>query len=297
MEELVDYAAKLTVRDEEGKLDQVGFIPDFPRSHTGLYVRMFGGAVYDAGGAGLTANSQAAIDAQNWQSQFYGIHAPEDLEDFVSSFTPYMDSSHPVFAGRRMSCQQCHRAAPIRSKRIPDTGFYEGRIAMMVDGQWQVHLDALSPDEPPVYYGVAPLPPPAAHPERAGTVVVQGPVVFIPAGALDKEAAANLLAWMMSPGILAEAAYAHALLPTSRLAAREPRFGEIPGFGLFVDLLAHPHAGATLTTPISQALNEALGRVEEEVLHRGGDPVPLLDEVQAGLAPGLREASARHDGP
>jgi spermidine/putrescine-binding protein len=54
--------------------------------------------------------------------------------------------------------------------------------------------------------------------------VVQGPVLIIPAGAMDKEAAANLLAWMMSPEILAEAAYANSLLPASRTSAQDPRF-------------------------------------------------------------------------
>ena len=49
---------------------------------------------------------------------------------------------------------------------------------------------------------------------RVRTAVVQGPVVFIPAGGTDKEAAANLLAWMMSPEIVAEETYTTFSLPT-----------------------------------------------------------------------------------
>ena len=167
---------------------------------------------------------------------------------------------------------------------------------MMIDGEWQVSPNALSHQEPQVNYGVAPLPPPSAHPERANTAVVQGPVLIIPAGAMDKEAAANLLAWMMSPEILAEAAYANSLLPTSRTSAQDPRFEQIPNFKVFVDLMTHPNAKPALTTPISSALNEALGEVEVE-LHKGGDPAPLLDEVQAEFAPRLKEALSYHDGP
>jgi hypothetical protein len=66
---------------------------------------------------------------------------------------------------------------------------------------------------------------------------------------------------------------------------------------VFVDLMAHPNAKPALTTPISSELNEALGQVEVELLHKGGDPAPLLDEVQAEFAPKLQEALSYHDGP
>jgi multiple sugar transport system substrate-binding protein len=297
LEELVEYANKLTLRGEKGELSQVGFIPDFPRSHADLYVRMFGGAFYGDEGAELTVNSQPVIDALNWQMQFYNIYAPEDLKDFVSSFTPYMTSRHAMYAGRRLDCQQCHRSSPIQNRRTPDAGFYQGRIAMMLGGEWQVSPTALSRAEPRVNYGVAPFPPPSAHPERASTAVVQGPVVIMPAGATDKGAAAQLLAWMMSPETLAEAAYANSLLPTSRTAAQDPRFREIPDLWVFMDLLAHPNAKHPVTTPIGPDLNEALGQVEAELLHQGGDPVQLLNELQARFAPKLREAMAYHDKP
>ena len=122
--------------------------------------------------------------------------------------------------------------------------------------------------------------------------------MFMPVGAVDKEAAAHLLAWMTSPSILAEAAYTHALLPTSRTAARDPRFQQMPGLDLFLDLMAHANAQPAPTTPIGEDLNRALGEVEEALLHKGsGEPAALLGEVQAELAPRLREALGHPDGP
>ena len=297
IEEVVEYASKLTIRDETGELRQVGFIPDFPRSHADLYVRMFGGASYSGDGAELAVNSQPVVDALSWQMSFYSSNAPEDLKDFVSSFTPYMASHHPLYAGRRLSCQQCHRSAPIQNGKTPDTGFSEGKIAMMIDGQWQVSANALSHEKFQVNYGVAPFPPPSAYPERANTVVVRGPVVIIPAGAMDKEAAVQLLAWMMSPESVAESAYANSLLPTSRTVGQNSRFQQVLDFKMFMDLMAHPDAKPAVTMPVSSELNEALGQVEEEVLHKGGDPVPLLDELQAQFAPKLKEPSSYQDGP
>ena len=180
MEQLVEYASKLTLRNADGELFQVGFIPDFPRSHTDLYVRLFGGSLYNDDGTALTVNSQPVVDALNWQRQFYNLYSPEELQDFIASFTPYMSSSHPVFAGRRMSCQGCHRSSPLQDKKIPEVGFSEGRLAMMVAGEWQAGRNDRSPELLPVNYGVAPFPPSSADPGQADTAIVQGPVVIIP---------------------------------------------------------------------------------------------------------------------
>jgi multiple sugar transport system substrate-binding protein len=141
-----------------------------------------------------------------------------------------------------LSCQQCHPANPRVDAKIPEHGFYDGKVAMMVDGQWPVWPSYAPHFQPEPNYGVAPFPPPADNPERTNSVVVEGPVVIIPAGATDRQAAADLLAWMMSPEIVAEEAYTRANLPTSREAAQDSRFQRIPNFGLFIQLLAHPNA-------------------------------------------------------
>jgi multiple sugar transport system substrate-binding protein len=296
MEELVEYADKLTVRDEEGELRQIGFVPDLFRSHTDLYARMYGGSFYGDNGTAVTLSAQPVVDALNWQRQFYERYGAEEVVEFASSLNRYLDSGHPVYAGRRLSCQQCHRNPPRKSDRLPDHSFYAGKVAMVVGGAWQVgenyaHL------RPELNYGVAPFPPPADHPARANTTVVEGTVTILPTGARDKEEAARLLAWMMSPQVMAEATYAHAILPSRRTAAEDPRFLNTPGFEVFVELLAHPNAAHTVTTPISPEVNEALARVEAEVLHGGNSAAALLlDEVQVELAPRL-EGTLRQSPP
>jgi hypothetical protein len=52
-----------------------------------------------------------------------------------------------------------------------------------------------------------------------------------------------------------------------------------------------------VTTPICAELNAALGQAEAEVLHEGGDPVSLLNQVQGELGARLREAAAGSGGP
>ncbi|MBE0695576.1 MAG: extracellular solute-binding protein, partial [Anaerolineaceae bacterium] len=263
MEDLVVFADKLTKKGDNGKLTQVGFIPDFSWSHTDLYVTMLGGYWYSPDGMQLTANSQPMIDALKWQQQFYTKYGADDVLSFTSALGGYMS---------------------------PDQGFYAGKIAMMVDGEWQVGPNFIQQYKPELNYGVAAFPPPADHPERAGTVVSQGTVAMIPSGVKDEDASAKLLAWMMSPEILAEEMVANYNLPTSTKSAADPRFRENAKFVLFMDLMAGKNAKPALTTPITAELSEAMGQVEEQVLHAGKDPVPLLNEVQAKFESMLTDA-------
>ncbi len=171
MEQLVEYADKLTKVGADGKIEQIGFIPDQAWGHQDLYVREFGGFWYNDDGTQLTANSQPMIDALTWEQQFYNKYGYDKVLAFSSGFgDQYMS---------------------------PDYPFYTGKLAMLVDGEWQTGQNFISKLKPELNYGVAPFPPPAAHPERANTGVVQGTVAVIPANAKYPDASAKLLAWLV----------------------------------------------------------------------------------------------------
>jgi multiple sugar transport system substrate-binding protein len=252
MEELVQFADKLTVLDN-GNLTQIGFIPDLSWSHSDLYVHMFGGFWYNNDGTQVTVDSQPMLDSMLWQQQFYTKYGIDNVLSFASGFGEYSSPDHP---------------------------FYAGKVAMMVEGEWQTGPNFISNFKPELNYGVVAFPPPAAHPERAGTIVNQGTVALIPSGAKDKAASAKLLGWMLSPEIVAEEMCANANLPTSRKAAEDPCFTSNPKFNVFVALMSSANAYAVVTTPISLELNDALGTMEEEVLHTGADPKPILEQIQ-----------------
>ena len=161
---------------------------------------------------------------------------------------------------------------------------------MMVDGEWQLGTNYIPHLYPDLNYGVAPFPPSANHPERTNSSIVQGPVAILPSGGLEKKAAANLLAWMMSPETVAEAALATNSLPTSRTASQDARFQEIPSFQVFLNLMADPNTSAIVSTPISLEVNTALKKAEKDILHQEvGEPISMLEEVLSELAPKLYE--------
>jgi multiple sugar transport system substrate-binding protein len=172
----------------------------------------------------------------------------------------------------------------------PDYPFYTGKLAMMVDGEWQTGPNFIAKFKPELNYGVAPLPPPADHPERANTALVEGTIVVMPANAQNQEASAKLLAWMMSPEIVAEEMCFNANLPTSKKAAEDTCFTENPKFKVFLDLMGGKNSYYYVNSPIAQEFNDAYTTVEEKVLHTGADPKTELDQLQAEFEPKLQEA-------
>ena len=265
LEELVAMAKELTIVADDGTLTQIGFVPDFSWSHLDLYTAMMGGWWYNEDGTELTLTSDAVVNALLWEQQFYcnDDYAVDEVQRFKSGFGDYSS---------------------------PDNGFYGGKIAMMVEGEWQPGPNFIQNYKPELYYGVAPFPYPEADPARANTSVVSGSTVMIPSSAKNKEASAELLAWMMSPEVVAEEMVANFNLPSSATAAQDPRFHENEKFEVFLNLMGDPNAVAPVMSPINGEVSTALGQIEEEVLATCADPLPLLEAAQAELQPLLDAA-------
>jgi len=263
MEELVEYADKLTKFDDEGNLTQVGFIPDFSWSHIDLYAAMFGGYWVNEDGTKVLMDSQPMIDAMKWEQQFYTKYGVDEVLRLSSGLGDYMS---------------------------PDQGFYAGKVAMQVEGEWQPGKNFIGMYKPELNYGVAPFPPPADHPERKNTNVVAGTVVVIPSNVPSTEASGKLLAWMMEPQTVADFFVENFNLPTSKKAAEDPRFAENEKFMVFVEMMGDPNARTAPRTIIDAEIITELEMIEEQVLHAGAEPEPLLREAQEKLQPMLDEA-------
>lgn len=263
MEQLAEYADKLTKTDASGELSQVGFIPDFAWSHTDLYLAMFGSKIYSPDGTKVSVDTPEYAAMLKWEQQFYSKPGYDKVLKLASAGGNYMS---------------------------PDQGFYASKLAMYVDGEWQPGPNFISKFKPELNYGVAPFPPPADHPERKNTGVVAGTVAVIPSGAANKEASAKLLAWMETPDIVAEEMSANFNLPTSKKAANDPRFHSSKKFEVFLNLIADKNATFTLTSPVGTELSTELGSIEEKVVHNGEDPGPLLKAAQEKIQPLLDKA-------
>lgn len=263
LEELAEYADKLTKQEADGTITQLGFVPDFSWSHLDQYASMFGGYFVNEDGTEVLLTSDPVVDALSWEKQFYEKYGPEEVDRFVSSFGEYYSAEH---------------------------GFMTGKVAMMVDGEWMTGDNFIGFFAPELWYGVAPLPYPEGQPERAGTNLVQGTVVVVPSAVKDLNASGKLLAWMMSPEVVAEEMVANFNLPSSGKAAEDPRFHENEKFAEFLKLANSPNAVSAIFSAIHGELITELELIEEQVLHAGADPEPLLEEAQGKLQQMLDEA-------
>jgi len=278
LEELVTYAAELTQLNQEGSgSEQVGFLPDFPRSYLDQYAHMFAGMPQPSTDA--EAFAPAAAAALQWELRFFAPDDQEALNSFIAQVNPYRNSSHPSFAGRRANCQQCHRTAPGNSKKMPDHAFYDQNIAMMIDGQWQEGAGYLPASAPDLAYGVAPIPSPAGSDELRGSAVIQGPVILIPATAEDPEAAADFVSWLLSPAKQADAARAFSFLPARISAGDFLSEDDFPNLAVFLSVLQDENTAFNGFLEGSAALNQALTAGEAKVLHQGLAPELLLTEI------------------
>jgi multiple sugar transport system substrate-binding protein len=259
---MAEYAKKLNKVDNDGNLTVAGFIPDFSWSHLDHYTRMFGGGYYSNDGTKITLASDPVVQALEWEKQFYLTPGPEQVDRLKSGFGDY---------------------------ESPQAGFYAGKVAMMVEGEWQPTF--IKKFAPNLRYGVAPIPYPAAHSERKGTALVYGTVVGIPSNVKDVDRVWKMLAWMEKPENLTDIMLNNGNLPTSKQGLVDARFREDPNFAVFMDLMNSPNATGPVYTPIQSEMSEKLGMIEENV-NKGqvSDIKAELESAQTELQPKLDEA-------
>jgi multiple sugar transport system substrate-binding protein len=266
LEELDQYAEKLTKVDADGNITQLGFLPDFSWSHLGdAYAMLFGASPVNQDGTQITFNSPEFIQAMEWQRKFYNKLGFDKIDKFKQGFGEYSS---------------------------PQNGFYSGKLGMMIEGEWQpnfiksagVNLD----------YGVAPAPYPAANPERKNTASVAGTIMSIPTGVKNPDLSAKALAYLQGPKPLADFMVNNKNLPTTKAAAQDPRFREDAKFAVFMDLLASPNAKSHTLTPISSEIGAAISEAEEKSFRDPSfDIKAFLDEKAKELQPQLDKVNAQ----
>ncbi|HEO69852.1 MAG TPA: extracellular solute-binding protein, partial [Candidatus Hydrogenedentes bacterium] len=177
-DELLEYAARLTVRDNIG-IKQIGFLPWEPWDLTHMYGLLFGGTWYDATSRSVVcADDPALVRMLEWQQSFaidpkaasnppYALD-PEKIMAFQKGYGAYMSANNP---------------------------FYSGKIAMITEGEWQCTF--IPKYAPELDWGVAAIPTPPGAPTLA-----YGPTCIadcIPKGASHPQEAWAFLEWFNTP--------------------------------------------------------------------------------------------------
>jgi multiple sugar transport system substrate-binding protein len=257
LEELRQYAVRLTHRDTSGRLTRLGFPPP---TIPGLLAALMGGRLYDERTRRLTADDPANARALRWLVET--LRAQADLpavRRFLTGFGQAEGSFNP---------------------------FFSGRVAMCIDGEWLLlHIDKFAPQ---LDYGVAELPYPADRPALRNTAWQAGDVMFIPTGSRHPREAWDLITWLHGPrpqewyaGQMTNLPCIRSLLNSRALTTGSKRQRQ---FGFILRRIAtSPNTRYFPSLPISRRYEDELRTAEEYAGGGTKSPEQALADVQHRL--------------
>ena len=256
IEDLDAMAAKLTVKDTNGKLTQMGFIPDSAWSHFPLYGWAFGGSFYDAKNNKITGNDPNIVKALEWEASYYKKYGLKELNTFKSGLGQYGTSSY---------------------------AFYTGQLAMIVEGEWQPNFIKLyAPKD--FNWGVTPFPAPKDKPEFKGQTMTNASAFVIPAGSKNEKAAWEFIKWIEQPKYAGEFCRQIYNVPPFKSLANDSKYVTDPRFGTFLKLLDNPKLQTWPQIAVANKYNTLIGTAEEAVLVAGNKTAKqALDELTKTL--------------
>jgi multiple sugar transport system substrate-binding protein len=257
LEELRQYAARLTHRDAGGRLTRLGFLPpEIP----GLLPALMGGALYDARAHRLTADDPANARALRWLQETLRAQADSHaVRRFMTGFGQSEGSFNP---------------------------FFSGRVAMRIDGEWfLLHIEKFAPH---LDYGVTELPYPTDRPALRNTAWQLGDVMFIPTGSRHPREAWEFITWLHGPrpqewyaGQMTNLPCIRRLLGSRALTTGSKRR---QNFGFILRrIAASPNTRYFPSLPISRRYEDELRAAEEYVIGGTKSPEQALTDVQHRL--------------
>ncbi|MCK6470253.1 MAG: extracellular solute-binding protein [Planctomycetes bacterium] len=272
--ELDAYNRKLTKRDENGRLVQMGFLPTEPGWWNYGWGNWFGGKFVSEDGRTLLCDTQPWIDAYAWLDKM----AAEFGREGVSSFR-----------------------GGIGNFDSPHNAFIAGKVAMVLQGVWMANF--IRRYKPAMRWGVAPFPGPGGS-DAEPVSIAQADVLVIPRGCPNPEAAWRFARYVSSTGpddpsaplegmeILCDGQGKHTPFrhATPRFLA-EHRHEQLK---VFIDLGASPNAVIEPLMPIWKEYRLGLQAAFEKLWLKGDQPgvtpESVLKELKDRLQPKLDNA-------
>jgi multiple sugar transport system substrate-binding protein len=220
--QLTAYAKRLTKRNANGSLSQVGFDPffGFYQNTAGAYQPLVGARYFDKDGKSSLGKDPAWKRLLIWQKGLIDYYGHSRLVRWQAG------------AGDEFSAQHA---------------FETGKLAMMMDGEWRVAF--IAAEHPELEYGTAPMP--TTQPARYGAGYINGTIIGIPKNGKNREEAWKLVRYLTT-NTHALAMFSNGIrnVPSTRAAARSKELKPDKNFAVFTKLFTHPKSE---TVPITAA--------------------------------------------
>jgi multiple sugar transport system substrate-binding protein len=231
LDELADYAKRLTKRKADGTIEVAGFMPLF-----GFYENTPANWGIMAGAKWLNADETSAVGSDpgwqkllTFQKQLVDWYGYDNLEKFRASL------------GQEFSA---------------DNAFHKGQLAMNFDGEYRIAF--LRNEAKDLQFGTAPFPTLSA--DRYGAGHVTGNVIGISRNAKNPEAAWVLIKYLTSDtGAIVKLSNSIKNIPTTKdsLASKDLQVG--PEFKTFIDIFNNPNSANPPPSAVGPAYQEAFG--------------------------------------
>ncbi len=267
MEELLYYAERLTLRDASGEVRVLGIRPpDLP-----IIISAFGGQFVDPQTGAITADHPVNLEAGRWYRHLIEVMGGgKQVQAFTAGFGNEQGTNNP---------------------------FFLGKIAMMINGQWNPYW--FRKYAPRVPYEVAPIPYPEKKPHLAHPTWIGQNMFCIPRESRHPREAWEFFVWMQSE--TAQVLFAETMhgIPNIRRvlknpALRTPRSPEEAwkrGYARFLDLVDSPNARFFPITPVATLYLHELATAQDFIISGNKTPEQALHDVQRRVSAELRRWS------
>ncbi|MBM2617244.1 ABC transporter substrate-binding protein [Actinoplanes sp. LDG1-06] len=232
LDELTAYAKKLTVKNADGSLKTVGFLPlyDFYENAASHLAPAVGAKWLTDDGKSAVGSDPAWKTLMTWQKQLVDWYGYENLTKFRAS---------------------------LGDEYSADNAFQKGQVAINIDAEYR--LAFVKDQTPNLKYGVAPIP--TSDPARYGGGYVTGNIVGISKNAKNPEAAWELIKYLTTndkaivklSGLLKN-------IPTTTASIADPGLNADADFKTFIDIFTNPNSSTTPPSASGPAYQETFGQ-------------------------------------
>jgi multiple sugar transport system substrate-binding protein len=255
LSELADMAKKLTEFNADGSIKVAGFMPilGFYSGNTvNTYGHTYGAQWYDGNGKPSLSTDPGWAKMLQWQKSLVDALGYDKLQKFAAKL-----------GGGDSEWSASH-------------GFEQGKIAMMLDGEWRTAF--IEADKSKVNYATAFPPTADDHTGLYGAGQVGGTIIGIPKG-VKHPAESWLLVKYMSTDVGALTTLARGLrnVPSTNETLEKTDLASDPKFKTFIEMVKNPKSTYKPLTPIGDVDEQMFGTFAEK-WQAGKVP-----DLQAGL--------------
>jgi multiple sugar transport system substrate-binding protein len=221
MSELTADAKKLTVRNPDGSLKQVGIDPfiGFYENVPERWATSYGAKWIDSQGHAVLAKDPGWAKWLKWQKSLIDWYGYKNLVKFQAGLGDEFSASN---------------------------AFEVGKVAMNLDGEWRVAF--IKAEHPDLDYGTAPMPVDDSRPSLYGSGYINGTIIGIPKNGKHTQQAWDFVKWVTTnTHALSEFSNAIRNVPSTTASTHSKELIPDAHFATFLKIFANAHSG---TSPI-----------------------------------------------